>query len=184
MRGTFLLALLVSLLACGDDGSGDGSSGPGPGGGASSSSASSGGAGGAGGGAMGGGGAGAAGGGAGGGSACSSGLPTVSFAADVQPIFTQSCAKTNCHKGTAPDVGLDLSAGKSHADIVGVATAECSGDRVRVIAGDPQQSYLFDKVVGVDLCGNSSRMPINSPKLSDAHLAVLEAWICGGALDD
>jgi len=187
MRSMLLLAFLLAIPGCGEDGSGAGASGEGAG--SSSGGPSVGGAGGDGG--TGGvpvGSAstgGAASGGAGGGhAACAGGLPVVSFAADVQPIFTQSCAKTNCHKGSKPDAGLDLSAGKAYAEVVGVATAECSGDRSRVIPGDPEESYLFDKVLGVDLCNKSSRMPINSAKLSEAKLAVLHAWICAGALDD
>ncbi|MEJ7732895.1 MAG: hypothetical protein WKG00_27330 [Polyangiaceae bacterium] len=187
MRSMFLLAFLVAVPGCGEDVSGVGSSGEGA---SSSSGAPS--AGGAGGDASTGGvpvgsasAGGAASGGAGGGAAaCASDLPVVSFAADIQPIFTQSCALTNCHRGSQPDVGLDLSDGKAHAEIFGVATAECSGARTRVIPGDPDESYLLDKVLGVDLCNKSSRMPINSPKLSEAKLAVLHAWICAGALDD
>jgi hypothetical protein len=183
MRSMLLLALLLAMPGCGEDASGAGSSGEGAS--SSSGAASIGGGGGAGGASVASGTGGAATGGAGGGSAaCVGDLPVVSFAADVQPIFTQSCAKTNCHKGTQPDAGLDLSAGKAYAEIVGVATAECSGDRTRVIPGDPDESYLFDKVLGVDLCNKSSQMPINSPKLSEAKLAVLHAWICAGALDD
>jgi hypothetical protein len=181
-----LLALLLAMPGCGEDAAGAGSSGEGA---SSSSGASNGGAGGAPGtGGMPVGGAstgGAANGGAGGvAAACAGDLPVVSFVADVQPIFTQSCAKTNCHKGNQPDAGLDLSAGKAYAEIVGVDTAECSGDRTRVIPGDPDESYLFDKVLGVDLCNKSSRMPINSAKLSEAKLAVLHAWICAGAPDN
>jgi hypothetical protein len=109
----------------------------------------------------------------------------VSFAADVQPILTASCAKTNCHSGAAPDEGLSLMAGQSHAELVGAATSECSGTRTRVAAGDPAESYLFDKVRGVDLCGTSKRMPPPlGPMLSQSDRDVLEAWICGGALDD
>lgn len=189
MRCTLFLAILLAAAGCGDDGSGDGDTGP------SSTASTTGepGTGGTGGGgALAGGGpatGGAAVGGAGGGGgsnvdACPPGLPVVSFAADVQPILTQSCAKTNCHKGSAPDVGLDLAEGNAHADIVDVTTAQCGQTRKRIIPGDPEESYLLDKVRGVDLCDKSSRMPLLAAKLSEEKITTIQAWICGGALND
>jgi len=189
MRCTLLLALVMALAACGDDGSGDGDSGPATSSSSTSGDPGTGGAGGTGGALVGGGSAtgGAAVGGAGTGGnpdACPPGLPVVSFTNDVQPIFTASCAKTNCHKGSAPDVGLDLAAGNAHADLVGVTTAQCQKQRTRIIPGDPDESYLLDKVRGVDLCDKSARMPLQGMKLSEEKIAIIQAWICGGALED
>ena len=45
--------------------------------------------------------------------------PAVSFAADVQPIFTANCAAViGCHTPIAPAQGMDLSAGSAYAAIV------------------------------------------------------------------
>jgi hypothetical protein len=104
---------------------------------------------------------------------------------DVQPIFTTSCAKSTCHAGTQPDAGLDLREGVAHGELVDEMTSQCGGDRVRIVAGDPAESYLFDKVRGEELCGTSRRMPPTpNPMLAQGDLDILEAWICGGALDD
>jgi hypothetical protein len=111
---------------------------------------------------------------------CAGGV--VSFASDVQPILTASCAKTACHTGSLPKAGLDLSAGKSHAELVGAPSIQCA-DRLLVVPGAPTESYLMNKVMNVDLCGTSKKMP-PSGSLSDAQLEVLSQWICGGALDD
>ncbi|MFO0550613.1 MAG: PE-PGRS family protein [Polyangiaceae bacterium] len=113
------------------------------------------------------------------------GLPVVSFATDVQPILTTSCAKANCHSGVMPDAGLDLTVGHSHAELVGVATAQCGGQRTRVVASDPSGSYLVDKIMGQELCGNSVRMPPSpSASLSQEKKDIILGWVCRGAVDD
>jgi len=113
------------------------------------------------------------------------GLPTVSFAADVQPILTARCATSSCHGGSSPRESLSLAAGSAHGELVGVKTTECSGARTLVVPGDPSASYFLSKARGVDLCGTSRRMP-PPPKasLSATDLDTIGAWICGGALDD
>ena len=105
-----------------------------------------------------------------------------SFAADVQPILTASCAKTACHTGSLPKAGLDLSAGNAHGELVGVPSVQCD-DRLLVVPGAPTESYLMNKVMNVDLCGTSKKMP-PSGSLSDTQLQTLSDWICAGALDD
>lgn len=113
------------------------------------------------------------------------GAETVSFANDVSPIFAQKCATTGCHTGALPDGGLDLDALDAHEETVGTATQGCSGDRVRVIAGDPAESYLWDKINGTDLCGTSKKMPpATKPQLTDEEKRTITSWICGGALND
>lgn len=116
---------------------------------------------------------------------CRPGLPTVSFATDVQPILTTSCAKANCHAGTNPDAGLDLREGAAYAELVNTSSTQCFGERTRVTPGDPEESYLFDKIRNKDLCGNSKRMPYPpTAMLPDEQRTLIEAWICAGALED
>lgn len=110
---------------------------------------------------------------------CSCGTATVSFSADVQPIFSASCSGAGCHKGVNPQAGLDLSAGKSYAALVGVDASQCKDGRKRVLAGDPAGSYLVDKMMGVDLCSGSV-MPKNG-SLPTAELETIANWICAGA---
>ena len=102
------------------------------------------------------------------------------LSADVQPIFTASCAR--CHGGTRPSAGLSLAAGASHAALVGVA-ASCGG-RTRVVAGAPTASYLLDKLAGTNLCGGA-RMPLNGPPyLTAAEVDLIRRWIAAGARND
>jgi len=108
-----------------------------------------------------------------------------SFATDVQLILTTSCARNNCHRGSSPDEDLDLSEGAAWAQLVGVETEQCGGDKTRVSPGDPARSYLVHKIRGEELCEDSRRMPppYRFP-LSDDQIQVIVDWICSGAADD
>lgn len=110
---------------------------------------------------------------------CTCGTATVSFAGDVQPILTASCAGAGCHKGVNPQAGLDLSAGKSYASMVDVEASQCKDGRKRVLPGDPAASYLVDKMMGVDLCFGTGMPKLGS--LPTAELETVANWICAGA---
>jgi hypothetical protein len=110
---------------------------------------------------------------------CTCGTASVSFATDVQSIFTASCSSAGCHKGVMPQAGLDLSAGKSFADLVDVGASQCNDGRKRVLPGDPAQSYLMDKMMGVDLCSGTAMPKLGS--LPTPQLTTIANWICAGA---
>ena len=119
------------------------------------------------------------------------GVATVSFAADVVPLLEQSCTFSACHAGPMPDAGLDLTAANALAELIGVNSQQCGASSKRVVPGDPDASYLFDKLLGIEMCGMTSvKMPRNppmgqsAPPWTDANTEVFRAWICGGALDD
>lgn len=105
----------------------------------------------------------------------------LSFSADVQPIFDASCSANACHDGVNPAEGLDLRASSAHASLVGVPASQC-GERLRVTPGDPEASYLIDKLRGVDLC-SGSRMPKGAP-LPAAQVQVIADWVAQGAPDN
>jgi hypothetical protein len=109
---------------------------------------------------------------------CRCGTTTVSFQNDVQPIFTASCNNAGCHSGARPKEGLSLESGKAHAALVGVASTQCS--QPLVTAGNVAQSYLMDKLLGVDLC-SGSQMPKAGQSLPAAEIALISDWICQGA---
>lgn len=108
---------------------------------------------------------------------------TATLSADVQPIFDQRCASATCHGGAAPKAQLNLTAGSSHGQLVGVATNQCSGSKVRVTAGDPGASYLVNKLTGIGMCFGTA-MPKSTTKLTQAQLESIVAWICAGAQND
>lgn len=107
----------------------------------------------------------------------------VSFANDVQPIFTKSCAYGMCHPNGAGAVGLQLGIGKAYGSLVGVESAGCGDEgRARVVPGQPADSYLVDKLLGVRLC-SGSRMP-GDQGLPAEKIQTMIDWICAGAADD
>jgi hypothetical protein len=54
----------------------------------------------------------------------------------------------------------------------------------RVTPFEPDASYLMFKVRGnaAEVGGRGTRMPLNRTPLSDAEMALLEAWIASGAM--
>ena len=104
---------------------------------------------------------------------------TSRLSADVQPIFTRSCAKSGCHAGTTLAQGLSLEAGKSYDNLVGVASTEVALKRVE--PGRSDLSYLINKLEGT---GIGDRMPQGGPFLPDAEVQVIKDWIAQGAPDN
>lgn len=113
--------------------------------------------------------------------------PTVSFANNIQPLFTRSCAVSSaCHTGPVPAQGLDLSAGKAYGAIVGVPATEVKKDLVS--RGNPGRSYVQEKV-DAGVSGSSSQpgvtaMPLGCPGsptqgvcFSSDESAALRTWI-------
>ena len=78
-----------------------------------------------------------------------------------------------------PQEGLDLSAGQAFADTVNVPASECRDGRMRVAPGKPEQSYLLDKVLNVDICSGTKMPKLGS--LPDKEMETITNWICAGA---
>lgn len=106
-------------------------------------------------------------------------VPTdVSFQDDVQPILTGSCATAQCHSGTTPSAGMDLSAGNARAVLVGVNSP--AYQIVRVVPGNSAQSLLWLKISD-DPPG--SQMPLIG-SITEQERLTIRAWIDEGALDN
>jgi hypothetical protein len=103
--------------------------------------------------------------------------PAIDFATDVYPIFAAAnCGNSNCHGGSAPARGMNLSsASLALANLVGVPADEC-GERLRVAPGAPASSYLINKLTGVDLC-SGERMPRGGAALPATQIDTVRAWI-------
>ena len=105
----------------------------------------------------------------------------ISFSADVQPIFTRSCARSGCHAGAVLSQGLSLEEGKSYDLLVGVPSAE-DPSLARVEPGDSDLSYLIKKIEGTGL---GDRMPADGPPyLPDGEIQLIRDWIDQGAPRD
>jgi len=113
---------------------------------------------------------------------CGCDAPPTSYAADVEPFIVAECASNGCHRPMGMSVGsedLDLSEGAGYDALVGVPAVQC-GDRMLVEPGEPGSSYLYDKVLGVNLC-SGTQMPKAGSGLPAAQLQAIADWICSGA---
>jgi hypothetical protein len=90
----------------------------------------------------------------------------------------RSC--TGCHGGTAPAAGLSLADGSSYGLLVNVASRNKPG-AIRVIPGDPDGSYLVQKLEGTPgIVGE--RMPrTGGPFLTPGQMLIIRRWIALGA---
>jgi hypothetical protein len=93
-------------------------------------------------------------------------------------ILTPRCA--GCHTGAGrflPAV-MNLTDGNSYNSLVGVPSIERPAE-MRVVPGDPDNSYLIKKLEGVGISG--ARMPFNGTPLTDGQILVIRRWIEIGA---
>jgi IPT/TIG domain-containing protein len=104
------------------------------------------------------------------------------LSANVQPIFTASCATASCHVtgGTTP---MSLEAGKSLAALVGVVSTSCA-PTLRVLACGPlrSQSVLVDKILATASSPpcSGSPMPRGAPLTAAQKQAIVD-WVAQGA---
>jgi hypothetical protein len=101
------------------------------------------------------------------GGGCVARNPNVRFQTDVLPVF-RGCSGELCH------------AAWTYQTTVNVVATECCDQRKIIDPGRPEGSYLLQKIRGVDLCGNSSKMGNVPPEVADA----IADWICLGALEN
>lgn len=104
----------------------------------------------------------------------------VSYASQVQPIWTGKCVTTACHDNVTPQARLNLTPAVSHAALVGIASQQCPSKQL-VNPGEPGQSYVMIKLEGSGPCMTGSRMPKTSPALPAAQLQIIRDWIVTGA---
>ena len=95
-------------------------------------------------------------------------------------VFTPTCATSGCHSGANAPLGLRLDATSSFGLLVGVSSGQTPAV-LRVAPGDPDNSYLIQKLEGTAAGG---RMPLNATPLTQAQINVVRQWITDGAIDD
>jgi hypothetical protein len=104
----------------------------------------------------------------------------VSFAADVQPIFSSRC--TSCHSGAFPSGGLSLAVGLAYGNIVSVASGQVPA-LTRVLPSDASSSYLYRKITNaMGIVG--APMPFGSYPMPSGEIDTIEDWINQGALNN
>ncbi len=103
---------------------------------------------------------------------------------DIQAaVFGPTCSTAGCHTGggvALPSIMNLTSAQASFDSLVNIASLEVPG-AIRVLPGDPDNSYLIRKIEGTAAVGD--RMPAGSPDpLDPAIIASIRQWIADGAL--
>jgi hypothetical protein len=91
-------------------------------------------------------------------------------------VFTPIC--TQCHAGAAAPLGLRLDEGSAYAMLVNAPSVEVPSLN-RVTPGDPNNSYLIQKLEGHAAVG--AQMPLGQPPLPASTIAVIRQWISNGA---
>lgn len=108
---------------------------------------------------------------------------------DAETILAESCGTTGCHDASPQaQAGLDLISPNVESRVVDVnAVGLGCESAVLVVAGDPDGSYLLDKVLNLPtICG--LQMPLVGSLASD-EIQILRQWIIdlggsgGGAPD-
>ncbi len=94
------------------------------------------------------------------------------YTARVKPIFDSNCAR--CHGGMNHRGGLNM--GSRGAMMKG------GQDGAVLVPGDPSGSLLVRLIRHEGPAGNPMPMPPNRPKISDADIAVITAWVKAGAV--
>jgi hypothetical protein len=111
----------------------------------------------------------------------------VTFSSIQQEIFnsTDSAGRSMCiachtNVGRTPASNLNLTSGNAHAQIVNRASTGKPG-AILVIPGDPDNSYLVQKIEGAPgIVGQ--RMPrTGGPYLTPGQIMVIRRWIQEGA---
>jgi len=108
----------------------------------------------------------------------------VSFASQIQPMFTRMTAGCGCHLQNAagPGIGVQLSGLNLSSLSALKAGGRNSGARI-VVPMEPCESILYEKVYEAPPFG--SRMPLGGPPfLSAQDLDLLHDWIAEGAVDN
>lgn len=98
------------------------------------------------------------------------GVPTpgISFALDIQPIFSANCTAAFCH--VSEGIGaMSLQPGVAYANTLPLITP-----------GNSASSYMINRLTGAI----TPRMPLNRPALSAFSLDLIKAWIDNGAQDN
>lgn len=106
---------------------------------------------------------------------------SISFEKQIQPFLSQNCYA--CHMTGAASGELVLEPGASYAYLVDVSSDQ--SPLLRVMAGEPEQSYLLHKLRGTQLevGGSGAQMPQGGAVSSD-FLDLISQWIAEGAQDN
>jgi len=95
----------------------------------------------------------------------------VSFATQIQPIFTANCV--TCHRPGGIAAFMDLTAGYAYASLM-------QSTPPRVVAGSSSNGTLYGRITG----SLQPQMPLGAAPLSSGNQNLIKNWIDQGALNN
>jgi hypothetical protein len=98
-------------------------------------------------------------------------------------VFT-GCTRDTCHNAPGGGHTLTLLPGQAYANLVGVtpnSSVAADAGKLRVDPGNPDKSFLLDKLRGTLVAGEGVPMPRELPKLPARKIQLVEEWIAAGA---
>lgn len=103
----------------------------------------------------------------------------------ARTAMLSNCAGMGCHGGAPFAGGLDLRAASAHKSLVNVAASGAPA-KLRVKPGDPEGSFLFQKLTNTQDVDEGNPMPSSLAwqEPDAARLDVLRCWILRGAPND
>ena len=108
----------------------------------------------------------------------------VSFATEIQPLFSSMCASCHSEGGFADNAGIPLRLGEGEAlDAIVSQSSSQDASFTLVVPSDSANSLLFLKV-SEDNPPVGSTMPLVGARLSSEDLGLIRDWIDQGALDN
>ncbi len=95
-------------------------------------------------------------------------------------VLAVNCAFSGCHSGSFAPFGLAMDADVAYSNLVNVMSGQ-QADVVRVAPGDPDNSYLIQKLEGTATIG--LQMPRGATPLPAETIQIIRDWIANGALE-
>lgn len=103
--------------------------------------------------------------------------------------FSLSCVFGGCHETASAEGGLDMEAPGLRDRLVNIAANDDKAGprgKIRVVAGDPDNSFLVQKLEGKQARDEGSTMPDGTDEPIDpaCRIKMIRQWISDGALDN
>ncbi len=109
------------------------------------------------------------------------GAPLAPTLASIQAnVFSIDCAASGCHGGAGAQQGMRLDRGFSAANLICVSVPR-DPSKIRVIPGDPDGSFIIQKLEGRPAPLLGDQMPQGGPYLDQSTIDVIRQWIKDGA---
>jgi hypothetical protein len=121
-----------------------------------------------------------------GGGSSSGGSQTSTFERIQTEVFDVSCTSSSCHSSVGQAGDLVLEAGSSWTSLMNHAPSNHSASGhglMRILPGDPNNSFLLMKLTDNLAAGEGAPMPYNTAPLDAATVEIIRDWIAAGAPD-